>query len=316
MIVMAFVVLAYGHYSLSEVETKERMPLKVAIIQGNIDQSLKWNPAYQIKTVNIYERLTLTTRPFKPNLVVWPETALPFFFQSHKFLSPRVAKITSSIGADLIFGSPAYKEEKKVVRYYNRAYSLTSDGHVTGFYDKVHLVPFGEYVPFKRFLPFVHRLVPAAGDFASGKEITPLKLPGISAGILICFEAIFPDLSRKQIKKGAEVLVNLTNDAWFGMTSAPHQHLSMAILRSVENRRPMIRAANTGVSAFINSRGEVISIGEQFREEVLVAELKRAETSLTFYTAYGDLFVLALVLMVIINVIIIKKVNRPSTSSG
>lgn len=310
MIVMALLVLAHGHDSLSEGETKDKMPLKVAIIQGNIDQSIKWDPTYQVETINIYERLTLTTRPFKPKLVVWPETALPFFFQSHKVLSPKVAEITASLGADLIFGSPAYKEEKDAVRYYNRAYSLTSDGLVTGYYDKVHLVPFGEYVPLQRFLPFVHRLVPAAGDFDSGKEITPLKLPGLSAGILICFEAIFPELSREQTKKGAEILVNLTNDAWFGMTSAPHQHLSMAIFRSVENRRPMIRAANTGVSAFISSRGEIIAKSDQFREEVLTAALNRSESALTFYTAYGDLFILALALLVIINVIIIRKGKR------
>jgi apolipoprotein N-acyltransferase len=308
-VVTVFFVLAYGHHQLSKTETKGSTPLKVAIIQGNIDQSMKWNPAYQIKTINIYERLTRTTRPFKPNLVVWPETALPFFFQDHRVLSPRVAEITMSLETDLIFGSPAYKKEKGDVRYYNRAYSLTSDGRVSGFYDKVHLVPFGEYVPLKRFLPFVHRLVPAAGDMASGKKIAPLKLPGMSAGILICFEAIFPELSRKQTKNGAEILVNLTNDAWFGMTSAPHQHLSMAIFRSVENKRPMIRAANTGVSAFIGPRGEIISMGEQFREEVLMVELKRPDSSLTFYTSYGDLFILALVLMVIINVIIIKRVN-------
>jgi apolipoprotein N-acyltransferase len=181
---------------------------------------------------------------------------------------------------------------------------------VPGFYDKVHLVPFGEYVPLKKFLPFVHRLVPAAGDMAPGKKITPLKLPDISAGILICFEAIFPELSRKQTKEGAEILVNLTNDAWFGMTSAPHQHLSMAILRSVENRRPMIRAANTGVSAFIGPQGKILSMGEQFREEVLMLELKKPNTSLTFYTSYGDLFIPALLFMVVINVIIIKRRER------
>jgi len=308
-VVMAFFVVAYGQYRLTNSETEGKTPLKVAIIQGNIDQSMKWNPAYQIKTLNIYERLTRTTRPFKPNLVVWPETALPFFFQDHRILSPRVADITTTLGADLIFGSPAYKEEKGAVNYYNRAYSLTSDGRVSGFYDKVHLVPFGEYVPIKRFLPFVHRLVQAAGDMTPGNKITPLKVPGISAGILICFEAIFPELSRKQAKQGAEILVNLTNDAWFGMTSAPHQHLSMAIFRSVENRRPMVRAANTGVSAFIGPRGEVISMGEQFREEVLMGELKKPDSSLTFYTSYGDLFILALVLMVVINIIIIRRVN-------
>jgi apolipoprotein N-acyltransferase len=308
-VVMAFFVFLYGHHQLSKTDVNGNTPLRVAIIQGNIDQSMKWNPAYQIKTVNIYERLTRTTHTFNPNLIVWPETALPFFFQDHRILSPRVAGIATALRAHFIFGSPAYRKEKGGVRYYNRAYSLTPDGRMSGFYDKVHLVPFGEYVPLKRFLPFVHRLVPAAGDMAPGKEIAPLSLPGLSAGILICFEAIFPELSRKQTKKGAEILVNLTNDAWFGRTSAPHQHLSMAIFRSVENRRPMIRAANTGISAFIGPRGEIISVGEQFREEVLMVEIKKPDPSLTFYTSYGDLFILALILMVVINVIIVNRVS-------
>lgn len=308
MIMLTLFVLVYGHYRLSETEGNQQKVLKVAIIQGNIDQFVKWKPSYQIKTINIYERLTLSTRPFKPNLVVWPETALPFFYQDNRSLAPRVTGIPVSLGADLIFGSPAYKQEKGLVRYYNRAYSLTSDGRVSGFYDKVHLVPFGEYVPW--FIPFVQRLVTAAGDFASGNEVAPLKLPHVSAGILICFEAIFPELSREQTKKGAEILVNLTNDAWFGPTSAPHQHLSMAIFRSVENRRPMVRAANTGISAMISSRGDFINKGDQFVEEVIMEELRRPDSKLTFYTFYGDLFVLAMVIMVIVNAIIIKTVNR------
>jgi apolipoprotein N-acyltransferase len=311
LIVMAVFVLFYGYNRLSETTTagRDRNSMRVAVIQGDIDQSVKWDPAYQEKTINIYERLTRTTRPFKPNLVVWPETALPFFFQGNREMSPRIIRLAVSLGSDLIFGSPAYKEEKGVVDYYNRAYALSSNGRVTGFYDKVHLVPFGEYVPLKRILPFVHRLVPAAGDFASGKEITPLRLPDVSAGILICFEAIFPALSREQTKKGAEILVNLTNDAWFGMTSAPHQHLSMAVLRSVENRRPMVRAANTGISAMISPRGEILSKGELFHEEVLMKELKWSDGSLSFYTLHGDLFILALFLLVVIHGII-ETVSR------
>ena len=304
--IMAVFVLFYGYNRLSQRETggQDRKPMKVAIVQGNIDQSVKWDPAYQEKTINIYESLTQATRPFKPNLVVWPETALPFFFQANRALAPGVIRMAVSLGTDLIFGSPAFKEHKGGVDYYNRAYAVASDGRVTGYYDKVHLVPFGEYVPLKKILPFVHRLVPAAGDFASGKEVSPLRLPDVSVGILICFEAIFPALSREQTKKGAEILVNLTNDAWFGMTSAPHQHLSMAILRSVENRRPMVRAANTGISAMISPWGEILSKGEQFREEVLMKDIRFSDVSLSFYTSHGDLFILAMVLLVVVHGII------------
>jgi apolipoprotein N-acyltransferase len=161
-------------------------------------------------------------------------------------------------------------------------------------------VPFGEYVPLQRFFPFVKRLVPAAGDFASGESVKPLKLPDVSAGVLICFEVIFPELARLQIKNGAEILINMTNDAWFGRTGAPYQHLSMAVFRAVENRRPLVRAANTGISAFIGPTGKVLKNTELFTEGILTEAVRIYGSSPGFYTRYGDLLVFAL--MVIISI--------------
>jgi len=302
LVTMVFLTLAYGHYRLSEgaASEREQRSLKIAIIQGNIDQSVKWIPAYQKKTITVYQRLTRAARSFKPDLVVWPETAIPFFFQDNAALATEVIGISEELGADLIFGSPAFKRKNGAYRYYNRAYSLSPDGRIHGYYDKVHLVPFGEYVPLQRFLPFVQRLVPAAGDFASGESVKPLKLPDVSAGVLICFEVIFPELARLQVKNGAEILINMTNDAWFGMTGAPYQHLSMAVFRAVENRRPLVRAANTGISAFIGPTGKVLKITELFTEGVLTGATPITGSSPGFYTRYGDLLVFAL--MVIISI--------------
>jgi len=227
---------------------------------------------------------------------------VPFFFQNNIKFSPRVFKISKESGADLIFGSPAYIKEKNGIRYYNRAYLLSPTGTVSGYYDKVHLVPFGEYVPLKRFLPFVQRLVQAAGDFASGKKIEPLKLHDFSAGILICFEVIFPELARIQAKKGAKILINLTNDAWFGMTSAPYQHLCMSVFRAVENGRPLIRAANTGFSAFIGPQGKIITRSDLFMEEILTQEVRLSNSSMRFYTLYGDVFAFSLLIISLIKV--------------
>jgi len=309
---VAFFTLAYGHYRLGEEETGDggERAIKVAIVQGNIDQSIKWNPAYQEKTLDTYERLTRSTSSFKPSLIVWPETAVPFFFQESKKYAPRVFEISRQSGAELIFGSPAYQRKDRRTAYYNRVYLLSPQGGLSGYYDKVHLVPFGEYVPLKRFLPFVHRLVPAAGDFASGEKIEPIRLLHLPAGILICFEVIFPELARTQTKKGAAVLVNLTNDAWFGMTSAPHQHLSMAVFRAVENKRPMFRAANTGISAFIDSKGRIVTHGELFTEEVLKQELELTHSSLRIYTRYGDLFAFTLLIISLIKVIRVLWYNK------
>jgi apolipoprotein N-acyltransferase len=292
---LAAYTLLYGQNRLSTytMNDKTQHRVRTAIIQGNIDQSIKWNPRFQAKTLQIYRSLSRSTLPFAPQLIVWPETSVPFFFQDRSDLSVLVAETPRELGAHLIFGSPAYDRSMTATTFYNRAYHLSPDGESAGYYDKIHLVPFGEYVPLQELFPFIHRLVIAAGDFEPGDTATPLKLPFTSAGPLICFEIIFPELARMQAQNGAQILVNLTNDAWYGMTSAPYQHLSMAVFRAVETKRPLIRAANTGISAFISPLGHVVDQSDIFTEAVLERELVLPSTvSPTFYVRFGDLFAL------------------------
>ncbi len=297
------VAIIYGNYRLSGdmEDPKEKKPVKVAIVQANIDQSVKWNPLYQKESLDIYRRLTENAYPYKPQLIVWPETAVPFFFQERSELAEEVYRISGESEALLIIGSPAYERINGSIKYYNRAYWLSGGGRSIGYYDKVHLVPFGEYVPLKTLLPFVNRLVAAAGDFASGRDIVPMSLPGIPTGILICYEAIFPELSRIHVKKGASILVNITNDAWYGMSSAPYQHLIMSVFRAVENRRPLIRAANTGFSAFIDPCGRVVLKGEIFEEKLLINDVSIKDHDLTFYCRYGDVFVYLIIIICLIK---------------
>ncbi len=296
--------LVYGQYRLrdSPDTAAEKKTIKVSVIQGNIDQSMKWEPTYQEETIHTYRRLTRSTSGFKPDLTVWPETAMPFFFQEGIPFSTQVLEIASESSTTLIFGCPAYQRGPDGTEYFNRVYLLSDSGQISGYYDKHHLVPFGEYVPLKRFLPFIHRLVQAAGDFAPGKEIKPLGPSHLSSGILICYEVIFPELARTHTREGAKLLVNLTNDAWYGMTSAPYQHLSMAVFRAVENRRPLIRAANTGFSALIDPKGKVIERSELFKEQVLSEEVELAPSSISVYTRYGDLFPLALLVICLVKI--------------
>ena len=293
------VTLGYGHSCLSTAQTRKTPggTLRAVAVQGNIDQSIKWDPSYQNQTMASYQRLTRAAFGSKPELIVWPETAVPFFFQNPNRFSRDLFRLVDQSGAGLLFGSPAYQRTGGRTRYYNRAYLITPDDIPLQYYDKVHLVPFGEYIPLKRWLFFVDRLVPAAGDFEAGDKIVPLRLSDVSIGVLICFEAIFPELARIQTRRGANILVNLTNDAWFGRTSAPYQHFSMAVFRAVENRRPMIRAANTGISAFIGSEGKIVAQSTLFRKETLSASVEASNTRLTFYTRYGDVFVLAALLV-------------------
>jgi apolipoprotein N-acyltransferase len=213
----------------------------------------------------------------------------------------------------MIFGSPAYRKERDTVSFFNRAYLASPAAEILGSYDKVHLVPFGEYVPMKRFLPFVRRLVVAAGDFVAGSKVEPLELPTAAAGVLICFESIFPELGRAMTKNGASLLVNLTNDAWYGMSSAPFQHFSMAVFRAVENRRPLVRAANTGISAFILPSGRITAQSGLFTEALLTMEIPVPDSGLTLYTRYGDFFAVAFTLFSAVNIFLACWYNRKRT---
>lgn len=305
--------LIYGHYRLAEdrAEICTNSSINVLLVQANIDQSIKWDQAYQRETVDTYRRLTtMAACNFKPDLIVWPETSVPFFFQDNLGFSQKIISLAKELNADLIFGSPAYKRMNGKTMLFNRAYLLSRDDQWPQYHDKVHLVPFGEYIPLKWLLFFVNRLVPAAGDFSAGAEIKPLKTGSLSAGVLICFEAIFPDLARTHVKGGANILVNLTNDAWFGMTSAPYQHLCMAVFRAIENRMPVIRAANTGISALIEPTGKIALRSALFQTEVLKAVAETNGRHLTFYTLYGDIFAIFLLLISIIRIFSCLTVGR------
>ncbi|UCH00751.1 MAG: apolipoprotein N-acyltransferase [Deltaproteobacteria bacterium] len=303
-------ILIYGYVNLREkADTNlEGKGLRAVIIQGNIDQSLKWNPDFQERTLAIYNKLSGKSVDFRPQIIIWPETAVPFFFQDRSYLSKEVFKAAKITNSNILFGSPAYVKDKDDIFYYNRAYIL-SENRVFDHYDKVHLVPFGEYVPLKKYIPFVHRLVPAAGDFSSGKEVKPINTPDLRIGVLICFEAIFPDISRKFAIQGAELIVNITNDAWFGHTSAPYQHLSMAVFRCIENGLPMARAANTGISAFILANGKIVDKSGLFVRDVLKKEIKLRQNK-TFYSQSGDIFAILILIITIIRSLWILTTTR------
>ena len=294
-------ILVYGYHNLKEkadMDSKGK-GLRTVIVQGNIDQSIKWNPDFQEKTLAIYRELSEKSLDFRPRIIIWPETAVPLFFQDKSYLTKEVFKTAKIANSNILFGSPAYLRDKGTIHYYNRAYIISGDREL-GRYDKVHLVPFGEYVPLKKYIPFVHRIVPAAGDFSPGKRVKPINAPDLDIGVLICFEAIFADISRKLAIQGVELLVNITNDAWFGHTSAPYQHLSMAVFRCVENGLPMARAANTGISAFILADGRIVDKSGLFVTDVLQKEINIRHNK-TFYSQFGDIFAIILLLATIIR---------------
>ena len=192
----------------------------------------------------------------------------------------------------LLTGAPWYEivdKKSRRVKFFNSALLLQPDGYYGGKYYKTHLVPFGEYIPLKRFLPFLAPLVEAVGDFSPGKIEQPLVWQSARAGILICFESVFPEMSRKWVLSGANVLVNLTNDAWYGKSSAPHHSLAMSVFRAVETRRSLVRSANTGISAFVNPVGIITERSELFEPWAAAAEVYLTE-EVTVWVRFGYLF--------------------------
>ena len=289
LISLVFIVVGYGSWRLAKLQGHRGPSFKVALVQGNIAQDTKWDPAFQQITLEKYGRLTKEVAKHQPQLVIWPETATPFYFLADRKNTETLLRQVREMQIPLLFGSPAYRRKGELLKFYNRAYLLDGSGMLIGYYDKIHLVPFGEYVPWKRILFFVDKLVQAAGDFASGEKAVVLDLPPAKVGVLICYEAIFPELSRDLVNAGANFLVNITNDAWFGTSSAPYQHLSMAVLRSVENRVPMARCANTGISGFIDYRGRILQVTSLFEDATMLGSIQLGEGK-TLYTRYGDWF--------------------------
>ena len=226
-----------------------------------------------------------------PDLVVWPETATPFYFLNQAELTQMVKKGIRDTGADFLIGSPSFRSKKKGVEYYNSAYLIGAQGNLYGRYDKAHLVPFGEYVPLKKWLPFINKIVEGVGDFRPGREGHTLPWKNYRLGIQICYEIIFPGLSRSMAQNNADLLVNITNDAWYGRSSAPYQHFSMAIFRAVENRRSLIRSANTGISGFVDPAGRIVASTKLFEDALITRKMPLLQTT-TIYTRIGDLFAL------------------------
>lgn len=249
----------------------------VLLVQGNIAQSLKWDAENTVHSARTYQRLTLEATAKGPvDLVVWPETAASFYFQDQSALSNLVRETAIKARSPIVFGSPAYENAPGGRKYYNSVYAVTSAGETVGRYDKMRLVPFGEYTPFQSVLFFVKRMVYGAGDFTAGTvpgNLDPTG-DGFEVGPLICFESTFPQYGLMHATGGARVLALVTNDAWFGATGAPWQHLAYASWRAAETGLPVLRAANTGISAVIDREGRVAAKSELDKPAVLSATVE------------------------------------------
>ena len=287
------VIFIYGIYRVDQVnKVIQKSPgIEVSLIQGNIEQDVKWNENYQRETLNIYEQLSLKKSPGKDSLIVWPETAVPFRFQDLNYLHDQIVSLALKTKSWLLFGSVSQLQNRSGSNFYNSAYLLSPSGEVKGRYDKVHLVPYGEYIPLRNLMPFIEGFAQGIGDFGTGFGFYPLLMNDKKIGVLICYEAILPYAARTYKKNSVELLVNITNDAWFGATSAPYQHFSMAVFRAVETRLFLVRSANTGISGIVDPTGKIIAQTNIFQEDAMKDYVKFIKIH-TIYDQYGDILVL------------------------
>jgi apolipoprotein N-acyltransferase len=293
--------LAFGIVRLDELkEEKPQGAFRVAMVQANIPQSIKWNPNFLPDSFKVYQEESINAASHHPDLIVWPEAAAAFPFQPDNNYPEQFAgyadyreallKLASTAGAPILFGAPAVTERDGEYGSFNRADLVSAQGELVAHYDKINLVPFGEYVPARKLLGFfVNRVVEGFGDLVPGSDQTLFPVKGAKLGVLICYESVFPDLTRREVDKGADVLVNITNDAWYGESSAPYQALAMAAVRSAETKVPMIRTANTGISAIIKPTGEISDRTPLFKRGTQIEDVSWRPVR-TVYTIVGDLF--------------------------
>jgi apolipoprotein N-acyltransferase len=290
--VTVLVVLAYG---ISMLGSEEKGSKTATLVQGNVRQDLKWDESFKIRTIKTYYNST-ESLDRTSGLIIWPETALPLIFNEEDDIRRIVGYLPSRFDGWLLFGTIT---RDKGGRLYNSAYALGPKGEER-LYHKVHLVPFGEYTPFRNSLPFFENISVANGEFFSGPGHTPLETGAGRLGILICYEGIFPEITRETVRQGAQVLVNLTNDAWYDYTSAPFQHLAFYVFRAVETDRYVLRCANTGISALIDPRGRIVKRTPLFREALLPCAYELRDSQ-TVYVRQGDVvIVLGLIALLLI----------------
>jgi len=298
-VIVVAAMFAYGTWRVAQVTARmqEAKPIKVAALQGDIRQDMKWDRDTVDFILNRYMEFQNEAVQKGAQLVVWPEAALPFALERHMAGLGLCADLRKT-GAYTLVGSVDFYYQDKREKFTNSAYLIGPRG-IEGKYSKIHLVPFGEYIPMAEYLGFVDKIVKgAAGNFSAGEKIEVFDIPRGKFGVIICYEAIYGNLTRKFAGNGAGMLVNITNDAWFGDTSAPRQHLAMAAFRCIENHKWMIRAANTGISAFIDPLGRVKERTKLFTPAMLIGDVSFMP-GLTPYAAGGDLFLYATVVICI-----------------
>lgn len=306
--------LIFGSWRIHQLESAPAAGrLRIAMAQGNIAPTRKWDPAMLAPSFKAYSDASAWAAARGVDLIVWPETAAPFDVQAngaypwgmkvHEEYRKKLLTLADSLHTPILTGAPAIHVERGEVSMRNRAYLVSARGNFDGYYDKIHLLQFGEYVPMRSILgKYIKKQVEAPFDFSPGDRQTLFHVKNAKLGVLICYESIYPDLARRAVDRGADILVNITNDAYFGKTSIPHQLFAMASMRAVENHTPMVRVANSGISAVITPTGRIIGATQLFARttEIQTVQWKGIRT---VYSRIGDVFARSCFALTIVGVL-------------
>jgi apolipoprotein N-acyltransferase len=292
----AVVLIAVGGWGVWRIAggslTREGTPIRVGLIQGNIAQEDKWNPAHARRIFTTYIAMTRDAVRRGAEYVIWPESSTPFTFED-PLASPEgdaaLRELAREVGVPILFGSDQVIRRQPIERseLYNAAYQLDPSGKTIAIYRKIKLVPFGEFFPFQEWIAFAAPLVQRFVPFSAGSGPVILPIGSHRASTAICYEVVFPSLARDAVAAGSELLTTVTNDGWYGRSSAPYQHWEMASMRAIEQGRYLARAANTGISGIVDPYGRVLARSNIFEQVGLVGEA-RFLTGRTVYSMMGD----------------------------
>lgn len=274
----------WGSVRLERQDLLQGPVARVGLVQGNVPQGQKWDPAYRDEILERHLRLTHQVAATGVDLVVWPESSTPFVFGRDALRTEIMRASLIRTGVPVVFGSDEVVGPKE---FYNAAFVLDAGGEIRGTYRKMQLVPFGEYIPVRTLLFFAQPLVEGFSDFSAGQQLTLLPVSGRKLSVAVCYEAVFPWLSREAVRQGSQLLATITNDAWYGTSAAPYQHFEQAKVRAVETGRYLVRAANTGISAVVDPYGRVQVKSPLFETGTYVGEVRWLD-GITPYVRLGD----------------------------
>jgi apolipoprotein N-acyltransferase len=292
------ILLHFGGWAIIKNSPPIEDSFQASVIQGNVSSDIRWDQISDPQIRDLFDQhvnLSLEANKKGSRLIIWPEFSVPLCFSCSYNIYPefrnKLFRFAQESGTTLLLGTNETVMSQQGLHYYNTALCLQADMTISQYY-KMHLVPFGEYTPYKKIFFFIEKMTHAIGELSAGEEFVLHQFEGKKFGTPICYEIIFPDLVRKFVKQGADFLVTITNDGWYGTSSAPFQHFAIAVVRAVENRRYLLRSATTGVSGIIDPYGRILSRTEMMTQAYLTERIAPMDT-ITPYTRFGDFAPLA-----------------------